>query len=149
MMTKRALTAVIVLLAPPWGIFMLLVYWYFIDIEPPAKHTSVAIFDANGIPVTSIKRGTRLVLARESCVTDEGKAFYTRQLVNRDLNLIYFMQPGEVQLIKGCLKRFNHIDIPAYVVPGMYDYIVTVVFENNPLISTRIVLPIPTFEILP
>jgi hypothetical protein len=96
-----------------------------------------------------VKRGDRLVLARESCVTDESKAYYTRQLSLRGKKLIYFMPSGEMQLIKGCFKRFNHITIPSFADPGVYDYIVTVVFQNNPLIDTRMVLPIPTFEVLP
>jgi hypothetical protein len=149
MMTKRSTALVMFLLAPPWGIFLLFCYWYFIDIDPPAKHTSVEIMDANGLPIHSVKRGQSIVLSRQSCVFDEGKAFYTRRLVAMDKKLIYFMPSGEVHLYKGCAKRFNSITIPAFVTPGLYEYVVTVVFVNNPLVETRMVLPIPTFEILP
>jgi hypothetical protein len=96
-----------------------------------------------------VRRGEQIVLSRESCVTDEGKAFYTRSLSLRDKRLVYFMPSGQVNLIKGCFKRFNAITIPSYVTPGVYDYIVTVTFENNPLVETRMILPVPTFEVLP
>jgi hypothetical protein len=148
-MTKRNFCLVLFFLAPPWAVFILACYWFFIDNEVPVHHTSVSMTNIAGKPIASIKRGETIVLARDSCVLDEGKAYYSRRLIMRNKRTIYFMPSGDVQLIKGCSIRFNHIIIPTYVEPGLYDYVVTVVFENNPIVSTTTVLPIISFEVLP
>jgi hypothetical protein len=147
--TKRDLSIVSVLLIPPWALFVLCCYWYFIDVDPPAKHTSVTVLDESGNVVDKIKRGGRLVIARESCVTQNGRAFYTRRLSMQGRSMTYFMPSGEVDLHEGCGKRFNSIQIPSYTEPGIYDYIVTITFANNPLVDTRMILPVPTFEVTP
>jgi hypothetical protein len=149
MMTSRSSLLVGFLLIPPWALFFLACYWYFIDVTPPATHTSVVVLDKNGLPTDKVKRGDSLVIARESCIVDEGLAFYTRRLMALDKKMIYFMPSGNVHLSKGCAKRFNSLTIPQYVIPGNYEYVVTVIFQNNPLVETRMVLPIPSFEVLP
>jgi hypothetical protein len=138
-------------LAPPWSVFMLCIYWYFFDVAPPAIHTYVATLAVDGVPVQRVRRGEKIIVARDSCVTDEGRAFYTRMLVSKPpLRLVYFLPSGEVRLLKdGCARRFNDVTIPPYVTPWTYDYKVTVNFENNPLVETRMTLPIVSFEILP
>lgn len=141
---------VVMLLVPPWALFCVCCYWYFIDNEPPAVHTKVMVMDHTGAPISVVHPGEKLVIARDSCVTDEGKAFYTRWLFSRDRKFGYLMPSGEVQLLKGCVRRFNEIAIPTNIETGLlYDYVVTMTFVNNPLVETRMTLPIPSFEVLP
>jgi hypothetical protein len=148
MMTMRRIF-VAGLLIPPWALFLLCCYWYFIDVAPAAEHTRVAVLDVFGAPVTSVQRGAKVIISRDLCVTDEGKAFFTRTLVLRAKGLVYFIPSGEMYLIKGCRRSFNEITIPSHIEPGLYDYVVTMTFVNNPLVDTRMVLPIPSFEVTP
>lgn len=125
----------------------LYVYWALIDTDPPLRHLSVATLDGQGRPTKIFHRGEVMVLARESCILREFFASYTRAFVERTKRYVYFISPSQMRLSKGCRKAFHQVIVPPYMEPGVYDYIVVVAFENNPLFSGALTLPVPEVTI--
>lgn len=122
-------------------------YWTLIDNKPPAIHTSVKVYDESGRENHVIHRGSKMLIERDSCVIDEGMAFYNRTLVNRTKNLVYFMPSSQQYMRKGCRRGYNEVLIPYYVEPGHYEWVVSTIFVNNPLTESMQTLPIPEIDI--
>lgn len=126
---------------------MTVVYWLFVDVDPPVRHTAVTTMDNWGKETTRFKRGDTLVVKREGCYTEDIELFFSRVLLSEDKKLSYVTSGNRIFVQEGCRSSIFTATIPPYIKPGEYQYIVNVYYTNNPLVSGRVTLPIPTIHI--
>lgn len=122
-------------------------YWLFIDTNAPIKSMFVETLDKNGIATEEFKRGELMLIIREICYDSSEILFFTRSFVNRKNKLSYIMPSGPAQVDEGCRRSINRVQIPDYIEPGEYDYIVSVHYENNFFTEGTVILPIPKVRI--
>jgi hypothetical protein len=125
------------------------IYWTLIDIDPPTVQKSVETFDNTGQKRTVFHPGETMVIRRESCVNDTGEAVFTRMLIRSDKGEIYFLSSGPQHLAIGCRTSWNSVQVPTFIGPGLYDYVVKISFVNNPLMTSEQMMLIPRIEIAP
>lgn len=142
--TRTSKVLVAILLIPPWVAFGVVVYWYFFDTDPPATFSEATVYDNKGSPTSTFKRGETMVVSRERCVYDSGLVLFNRILWNKSRRQMYFLPASHIMLRReGCSRAYNDVTIPPFAEPGVYEYIVTVRYQNNPLVEGLITLPAP------
>lgn len=149
-LSARNLFVVSIFLFPPFACVALAAYWLIIDTDPPITYTTVSTFDINMRPATEFRRGDTMIVARNSCVRRDNELLtYTRRLVSKKNNTIYFMPADSYVFRKGCLSpSVNFITLPKFTEPGEYEYVVEVSYRNNPFVTGSLSLAIPKIVIL-
>lgn len=148
-MTRMSKLIVAGFLIPPWVVFFVCVYWYFFDIDPPARFSAATTFTSKGVETDQFKRGDIMIVSRERCIDGDGVALFNRVLVGIDKKILYFMPGSQIVFRReGCSRAYQDVLIPSYVEPGRYEYIVTVHYQNNPLVEGVLTLPPPLIRVL-
>jgi len=119
-----------------------LIYWAFIDTDPPIIYSGQALTDHNGIPTNKFKAGDTMLLTRSFCVGRQASVDIDRRLVSLDGSNSYFVSASTTVLPRGCRRDTRSIELPKSVPPGEYNYIASVSYENNFL--TKGVIEAPT-----
>ncbi len=123
-------------------------YWVLIDVENPITSVSVQLKDASGTPTDVFRRGEIMLVNRKNCTTRDVNLVVTSSLIRGD-GVGYVLDPGLYIMENGCEITERGILIPPYVVPGKYEYWVTVAYQNNPLMRGQVLLKVPTLEVVP
>lgn len=125
----------------------LFIYWLYFDKDPKITESGVEISNSSGIKTNSIKRGSLMLITRNICVSEEFNGLINRILINKREKTVYILRSGTEHLVAGCRKSANSIFIPNYVSPGIYEYLVTINYDYNPISSTNVHFSIPEINV--
>lgn len=123
-------------------------YWTLIDTASPITSVSVDLLSDNGYPATAFKRGGLMVVDRENCSSRKTTVVISRELRRGD-GFSYVLPSGPYVMDVGCRHTANGVEIPNYVIPGPYEYWVTMQYSNNLLTSGQLLLKVPELTVLP
>lgn len=151
-MTMRRSDWLVVLsfLVPPWAALLVGCYWYFLDRDPPLtlvyqherflSEPAETKAQAVTLSVDTVPSGAHVWIYREVCMRDGVRPGMVEP----------YWQAGSFQWAapqrtwppkSGCYGRSYGIVAPSTSPSRDFTYLSTVVFENNPLVMSRVELP--------
>jgi hypothetical protein len=123
-------------------------FWLLVDTASPIESKSVELLDEFGYPQTHFKRGALMAVDRENCTSRRVAVVVSRELIRGD-GFAYVLPSGPYVMDAGCQHTVNGVVIPNHVLPGKYEYWVTLQYSNNPLTSGQLLLKVPELTVLP
>jgi len=127
-----------------------LLYMMFLDTEPPFTNTEVATYDVHELPQTVFRPGDTMLVHRDLCFTRNVPMTMSRKLVRVENGspLVIHLNETQGQRPPGCVHNANLLTIPANTPPGVYMFVNTVSYQNNPFQAGSAVLPSPRITVV-
>ena len=150
--TKRTwqFMLIILLLAPPWALFLVACYWVFWDVEPPVElvyqHPMFVVQPAKNrdearlFQTETVRSGAPVWIYREICVRHEYVGTMRAAWDNNTSSWPAPERPVEESKI-GCRAVPSYLLAPSSNPSRTFVYRAALWTENNPLTTIRIDLP--------
>ena len=146
---RKAWFLIYIFLIPPWLIFLLAAYWYFIDVVSPLtlvyqspKFSSQEVInrvDAEKYAIDEVHSNEPIWIYREVCLS---KAILGEiDPVWYGNNIILTSPQRPVPPIVGCVNKAWPVRSPIVTKTNDFKYKITFTYVNNPLVHSKIELP--------
>jgi cell division septation protein DedD len=124
-----------------WIILGLVLYWVFLDVNPPMVAFAVdhPLQNPDGI----VQEGNPLLVKRSACVSREEDAILSISYMD---GMIYSVPDRLVRLPLGCREWVGSVDPPHTLLSGRYKYRAVLHFKNNPLSEPTVTLQPVEFD---
>jgi len=129
---------------------ILLTYLALFDTEPPFTTSAVATFDTNERPTDTFRAGDTMLMQRDLCFVRDVPITMSRKLVrvSPKPEVIVFLNHTSNQQPPECVNNMNTVHLPSYMLPGVYEYVTTLSWQNNPFQTASAVLPKPRITVV-
>jgi hypothetical protein len=127
-------------------------YWIGIDTDSPITMGPMEWLDRDGRPLVVAHPGDTVYVHRSDVCVRKSIATLnvTRALVNHLVdNIVYIAPSGVTLLSRGCRDVRYAVYLSRDMIPGIYDYVLTIQYSNNPMQSAMYVVSDATLEVTP
>lgn len=155
-LTRKGHILIYLCLFPPWLIFLVCIYWYFVDVNSPltliyqspkfsSKEVNTRI-EAEQYAINETSSWDTVWIYREICATNSligeiDPVWYGN-------NVILTSPQRPLPPITGCVNKSWPIRVPVVTKTNDFLYRVTIFYSNNPLVHSKIEFPPVPIKIL-